>query len=234
MIMERPTTPAAADTRSALSALAAFSAGVLLGVRPSAPSRTRTLVTVSAAALAGLSLIKPSGAAVRKAGTRRRAGQVRFSLVIPRPVEQVFALCADFENFPHFIASLKRVIDYGDGRSHWSASTPGGGTVEWNTVTTKFVTNSVIGWRSAPGAEVQMNGLLRFMPDGDGTCVRIAIEYEVKSSSLRDAIAALLSPRNGERLEREIRALGRRVAGAPRALAKELPPVMTAERDVSA
>jgi uncharacterized membrane protein len=227
--MNRPTATPATGTGPLLSAGAAFTAGLLFGARPRNSNAARTLVTIGAAAFATLALLKTSEAAVRKAGTKRRASRVRFSLVLPRPVEQVFALCADFENFPRFIPRLQRVIDYGDGRSNWCAYTPGGGTIEWNTITTKFVTNSVIGWRSVPGSEVNMSGLLRFSPEAEGTCVRIVLDYEVTSSTLRDAVAALLAPRNATNFEEGIRALAKRLAEEPSALARELPAVISSD-----
>ncbi len=225
--MERPTALPGTDTRRLLSIAAALSAGLLLGSRPRRPSTARTAATVGAAALAMLAFVMPSSNVIRKAGKRRRAGHLRFSVVIPRPVEQVFALCADFENFPRLIKSLRRVTDYGDGRSLWCAITPAGGTIEWDSVTTKYVTNSVIGWESAPGAAVKMSGLLRFAPAGQGTCVRIALDYEVLSSNLRDAFAALLAPRNAPKLERQIRALAFDMTASSQELAGELPHVVS-------
>lgn len=116
-------------------------------------------------------------------------------------MEQVFAFCADFENFPKFIGSLREVVDNRDGRSHWRARTPGGGSLEWDAVTTKFVTNSVIGWKSVPGSPVETNGLLRFSPEDGRTCVRVAIDYRVAASGTREALAALV--RHGESVELE-------------------------------
>jgi uncharacterized membrane protein len=140
-------------------------------------------------------------------------------------VEQVFALCADFETFPRLLPNVQQVTDYGDGRAHWWATSPAGDTIEWDTLINKFVTNSVIGWRSVPGSPVQVSGTMRFSPEGTGTCLRIAVDFAVQSSSLRDSIAALLSPRNGPRLEKQIRALSWRLADAE-GITTALPPLV--------
>lgn len=173
--------------------------------------------------LAGFSLVaaavrRPVTESLRREGTRRRSSSLRFSFMVDRPVEQVFSFCADFENFPKFIGSLKEVQDTGDGRSHWCAMTPTGHTLEWNAVTSKFVTNSVIGWKSVPGSPVETKGVLRFSPEGTGTCVHVAIDYSVVDGTLGDAIAALVMRRHRSSLEAEFRGFQAKI------------PVSTAER----
>ena len=178
---------------------------MILGARPRGDVPSRPFFTLAGIALLGVAAHRPIADALRHAGTRRRTTDLRFSFVVERPVEQVFAFCANFENFPRFIGALREVRDTGDGRSHWCASTPSGGKIEWNATTTKFVTNSVIGWNSVANAPVETSGLLRFSPDGRSTCVRVAISYRVFSSSTADALAALAAPRRADELEADIR-----------------------------
>src|SRR5476651_350652 len=147
--MSSPRVIPASNAESGTSAglghlLLAVAGGALLGARPRTAGHKRTAVTVAALALLGAAATRPFGNAVRNAGARRRSAEVRRSFIIAQPVERVFAFCRDFENFPRFIGSLREVRDYGDGRSHWCASTPAGKTVEWDAVITKYVTNSVI------------------------------------------------------------------------------------------
>ena len=178
---------------------------MILGARPRDDAPARPFMTLAGITLLGVAAHRPIADALRHVGTRRRAADLRFSFVVERPVEQVFAFCANFENFPRFIGALREVRDTGDGRSHWCASTPSGGEIEWNATTTKFVTNSVIGWKSVANAPVDTSGLLRFSPDGPSTCVRVAISYRVFDGSMADAIAALASPRRNDELEADIR-----------------------------
>lgn len=185
--------------------LAGMGAGVLLAARPSGGRAIRGIMTVSALTLLGVAAHHPIAAALRHAGARRRGGELRLSFVIARPVEEVFAFFSDFENFPRFMRSLKEVRDNGDGRSHWCARTPSGGEVEWDAVTTKYVTNSVLGWRSVPRAPVTTTGVIRFKPDDAGTCVNVSISYAVARSGLADALAALVRRSTRRTLEREIR-----------------------------
>ena len=187
--------------------LAAAGGGLILGARPRGEESGRPYLALVGMALIGLASHRSLADALKGIGSRRRSADLHFSFIVDRPVEQVFAYCADFENFPRFIGALREVRDTGDGRSHWCASTPSGGTMEWNATTTKFVTNSVIGWQSVPGSPVDTVGLLRFSPEGATTCVKVALRYRVVDSSVADALAALVSPYRAKALEAEFRNL---------------------------
>jgi uncharacterized membrane protein len=178
---------------------------VILGARPGRSTPARRLAVVAGLALIGAAAHRPLTDIIRRAGTRRRGSDLRFSFLVDRPVEQVFAFCADFENFPRFIGALRDVRDSGDGRSHWIASSPSGGTIEWDAVTTKYLTNSVLAWRSVGGSPVETVGLMRFSPERGGTCVRVSASYHVVDGDLTDAIAALLTPKRTADLEANIR-----------------------------
>ena len=180
---------------------------MVFGARPRQNAPARPFFLMAGMALIGAAAHRPLADAIRRAGTRRRSADLRFSFVVERPVEQVFAFCANFENFPRFISALREVRDTGDGRSHWCASTPSGGEIEWNATTTKFVTNSVIGWQSVPNAPVATSGLLRFSPDGGSTCVKVVVTYRVFDGTMTDALAALVAPRRAGEIERNIRGM---------------------------
>ena len=165
------------------------------------------LAIIAGMSVLGIFIHAPLSASIKRAGNRRRSGALRFSFVVRKPVEQVFAYFANFENFPRFIGALHSVTDSGDGRSRWRARTSSGRRIEWDANTTKFVTNSVIAWKSVRNSPVNTEGVLRFMPEDNGTCVRIAIDYSVPDGPLVDALAALLRRRRVKTLEQDIRAL---------------------------
>lgn len=178
--------------------------GALLVARRRLPTHARAAATVAGLALLGAAARRPLGNAIRHAGARRRSAEVRLSFLIAQPVERVFAFCRDFENFPRFIGALREVRDYGDGRSHWCASTPAGKTVEWDTVVTKYVPNSVVGWQSVGTGPVRSTGLIRVKPENGGTCLQVVLTYHVGDSKFADSIAALATPTRTKRLERDI------------------------------
>jgi uncharacterized membrane protein len=187
--------------------LAAAGGGLILGARPRGGSAGRPFLTLAGIALVGIASHRSLSKGLKRLGTRVLSADREFSFVVDRPVEQVFAFCADFENFPKFIGALRDVRDTGDGRSHWCASTPSGGTIEWSATTTKFVTNSVIGWRSVPGSRVEATGLMRFSPEGETTCVKVALSYRVIDGSIGDALRQLVSPYRAKELEAEFRSI---------------------------
>jgi uncharacterized membrane protein len=181
--------------------------GALLAGRRSLPSRARAAAALGGIALIGVAARRPVVDAIRRAGTRRRAADVSLSFVVDHPVERVFAFCRDFENYPRFIGALREVRDHGDGRSHWCASTPSGGTIEWDTVTTKYVPNSVIAWQSVGHAPIEVSAVVRFRPEGGTTCIKVVASYRVLDGGMADAIAALAAPSREADLQRDIRRL---------------------------
>jgi uncharacterized membrane protein len=202
------TSPAQLGTPPALGQLLlGLAGGALLIARGRFPDHARSAATVAGLALLGAAARRPLGDVVRSAGTQRRNAEVRLSFVIAQPVERVFNFCRDFENFPRFIGALRQVHDYGDGRSHWCASTPSGNTVEWNTVITKYVPNSVIGWQSVGASPVHSAGLIRVKPENGGTSLQVMLSYRVNDSRLADSVAALATPPREQQLERDIRRL---------------------------
>lgn len=195
-------------TMTAPSLLLGLVGGALFASRRRLPTPARAAATISGLALIGAAAHRPLAEAVRQAGTRRRSGIVALSFIVPHPVEAVFGFCRDFENFPQFIGALREVRDYGDGRSHWTASTPAGGTIEWDTVTTKYVPNRVIAWTSVGGSPIETSARVRFVPEGRDTCVKIDATYRVVDGSMADAIAALLTPQRKGELMADVRRLG--------------------------
>jgi uncharacterized membrane protein len=196
--------------------LLGLAGGALVSQRRRLPGAARGVATVAGLALVGFAAYRPVSQLVRAVGTRRRAAAIRMSFVVDQPVERVFGFCRDFENYPRFVGALRSVSDYGDGRSHWCASTSAGGTVEWSSETTKYVPNRVIAWKTVAGSPVHATGMLRFSPEEGRTCVQVVLEYEVEGSgALRDALAALVSSPRRHQIEADIRRLADYLDTAP-------------------
>jgi uncharacterized membrane protein len=203
------------DGPSAPALLLGAAGGALVG------GRKRHSAAGAVAALAGIALVgiasrQPLASALRRAATRRRTAHVRLSFVVPQPVSVVFHFCANFENYPRFVRALLEVEDFGDGRSHWVALTPSNDVLEWDALTTKYLTNRVIAWRSTPNAPLETSAILRFVPERDGgTCVKVAIDYCIPTERVREAVVALASRRRVRELESDIRRLGEKIDEDP-------------------
>jgi uncharacterized membrane protein len=210
----QPASPSDDDTLSYL--LLGLAGGALVASRRRLPRVAGGVATVGGLALMGFAAFRPLSALLRGVGTRRRGATVRMSFVVHQPVERVFGFCRDFENYPRFVGSLRSVRDFGDGRSRWCASTPGGDTIEWSAVTTKYVPNRVIAWETVGGSPVHATGLLRFKPEEGQTCVQVLLTYEVlEPGPMREALSALVSPPRRLQLEADVRRLAQYLDTAP-------------------
>jgi uncharacterized membrane protein len=142
---------------------------------------------------------------LRRAGAARRAVDMRMSVVVQRPIHDVFEFCRDFENFPQIVDVLLSVEDHQDGRSHWAVRSPTGQAVEWDATVTKYVPSSVIAWESVPGSTVQASGLMRFAQlSPTDTRVDVALTYRPLRTGYADAFRALVGSSNTQRLRTEL------------------------------
>jgi uncharacterized membrane protein len=142
---------------------------------------------------------------LRRRGAARRAVDLRMTVVVERPIADVFEFCRDFENFPLIVDVLLSVEDSQDGRSHWAVRSPTGQAIEWDATVTKYVPNSVIAWESVPASDVKASGLMRFAPlSPTETRVDISLTYRPQHTDLGEAIRALMSSSNVKRLRSEL------------------------------
>jgi uncharacterized membrane protein len=139
-----------------------------------------------------------------------------MTVVIERPIHEVFELIRDFENFPKYIDALLSVEDSQDGRSHWAVRSPTGQTVEWDAAVTKYVPNSVIAWESVPGSTVKASGLIRFFPLGPSeTRVDLTLTYKPLRTGFVDAIRSLVGSTNTAKLRAELTQASQELGLAP-------------------
>lgn len=151
---------------------------------------------------------------VRRSGAARRAVNMKMTVVVEKPVAQLFEFCRDFENFPRIVDVLLSVEDTQDGRSHWAVRSPSGEVIQWDATVTKYVPNSVIAWESVPGSPAVAGGVMRFFPlSAETTRLDVTLTYTPVRTDLGEAVRALFSPSNAQRLRTEM-------ANAPETLAR--------------
>ena len=177
-----------------------LAAGLAGGALALAAAR-RTDRLGSVLGLAGLTLLTRSvtNMELRKlAGLSGREGiDIRKTINVNAPVEEVFAFFADWENWPKFMSHVRSVTSSGAGgavgeRTHWVVDGPAGTTVEWDAETTRFMPNETIAWQSLEGAAVQHAGTLQFVPTADGTTrVHIQMSYNPPAGAVGHAVAKL-------------------------------------------
>ena len=132
----------------------------------------------------------------RGSDTRRQLGgnrgiHVEESVLINRPVAEVFRFWRNFENLPKFMRHLESVAQREAGISHWGAKGPAGTTVEWDARIINEIDNKLIGWQSLEGSTVSTAGSVNFDETGRGTRVRVHLQYNPPAGKIGAAVARL-------------------------------------------
>lgn len=126
----------------------------------------------------------------------RRAIDFDKTMTIAAPREQVFQIWTDYTTFPRLMRHIEDVRETGDGRSRWTFVIPGPKGLlrfHWNVVTTRFIPNEELAWRTEPDSLIQHAGILKFTDNPDGsTTVHLRMTYNPPGGALGHALAALL------------------------------------------
>lgn len=125
------------------------------------------------------------------------AAEFEKAIHIQAPVERVFEEWSNAENFPQFMSHVQQVARIGgEGKNahwRWTVSGPAGAPVHFESRTTAYQPNRVIGWQTEPGTIVPNAGLVRFHRSSDGgTDVNIRFSYNPALGAAGPIIASLL------------------------------------------
>lgn len=122
----------------------------------------------------------------------RRAVDLQKTIHLAAPVEEVFRLWTNYEQFPHFMSMVRHIEDLGDGRSRWTVAGPMGTEIQWNTVITKNIPNEIFAWKTEEDAPVAHAGIIRFEPSEEGgTRVHIRLSYNPPAGMAGHLVASL-------------------------------------------
>ncbi|MBA3889659.1 MAG: SRPBCC family protein [Gemmatimonadaceae bacterium] len=139
---------------------------------------------------------------VRRVADAARPIDVEGSIIVERPVGEVFAFFRNFEHFPLLGGMLHSVEDFDDGRSRWRVLGRNGVLLEWDVIVTKYVPKRVIAWESTGRGPVESSGTARFHAvDDHATRVDVSVHYFPRTVEAARALRPLIS-----RLERRVRA----------------------------
>jgi uncharacterized membrane protein len=76
------------------------------------------------------------------------SNRIEDSIVIERPIEEVFAFYRDFRNLPEFLGDVVRVETIGERTSRWTIRAPLGVELHWTVVVTDMRPNAFIAYRT--------------------------------------------------------------------------------------
>lgn len=124
----------------------------------------------------------------------RQGARVDHSVVIQRPVEELYSRWRDLKNLPKLMRHLKRVEPLDNGRSRWTAEGPFGKQVEWEAEIITERENELIAWRSVEGSQMETAGSVHFkaLPHDRGAAVRVELKYNPPGGKVTAALASLL------------------------------------------
>ncbi len=122
---------------------------------------------------------------------------IRQSLIVNKPREEVYDFWRNFENLPYFMKHLSKVLQSDDKHSHWEVKLPGNiGPITWNAEIVKEIPNHFIGWRSIKGSMIENAGKVEFKDalNGMGTEIQAVISYHAPAGAFGTSIAKLINP----------------------------------------
>jgi uncharacterized membrane protein len=134
--------------------------------------------------------------------------KVERSVVVNRPVQEVYQFWRNFENLPRFMDHLESVVVIDETRSHWTAKAPAGTRVEWDAAIHNEIEGQLIAWRSLPDADINNAGSVHFAPTGSDnsqTEVRVVLSYEPPAGKLGAAVAKLLGEEPSQQVAEDLR-----------------------------
>jgi uncharacterized membrane protein len=127
---------------------------------------------------------------------------VRCSIAIDRPREELYAIWRDFSTLPHFMTHLERVDVRTPTESHWVTKGPAGTSVEWDAEIVDEREGEWIAWRAIEPAQVPNSGTVMFREEpGGGTRVFVTLEAQPPAGKLGELVARMF----GASPERQVR-----------------------------
>lgn len=178
------------------AATLAFSAGMLLA----RGLRAGSLPTIAAALAGGPMAYRrvtgrwpiPPGVS-RRIAEQARPISIEASVTVGRPAAELYEAWRRLQNLPRFMRHLESVRETSDGRSHWVATTPAGGRVQWDAEIVEDRPGQLLSWRSLADSPVDTAGSVLFeeAPGGRGTLVRVVMDLGAARTSDSDGSAGL-------------------------------------------
>jgi uncharacterized membrane protein len=141
---------------------------------------------------------------MRDALSGPRGVLVHKTMVINRPVEDVYRFWRDLSNLPRCMQHLESVTPLGNGRSHWIAKGPAGMRVEWDAEIINEEENRVIGWRSLEGADVVSAGSVNFRECDGATEIVVRLQYSPPAGRMGALIARLFGEEPSQQIQEDL------------------------------
>jgi uncharacterized membrane protein len=126
-----------------------------------------------------------------------RSVNIRASMVVNKPREEVYAMWRNLSNLPLFMKHLVRVEEQDELFSNWVMEIPGKvGTLQWHAEIVKERYGEMIAWQSLPGSSIDNAGKVGFRDSlgGQGTTVDVILTYHAPLGKAGEQIARIFTP----------------------------------------
>ena len=139
---------------------------------------------------------------------RRNVGnlgvKIDESIVVNMPPQRVYAVWRNLENLPRLLSHVERVELLDHTRSRWTVKGPAGTPITWDADIINDKPDDVIAWRTTDSLLVDHAGSVTFQPVGEGTRVRVELQYDPPGGRFGHAVASLVSADAGAQIARDL------------------------------
>lgn len=147
----------------------------------------------------------------RSRGSKRRPGDTMVTLTaavtVTRPRSEAYSRWRQLENLPTFMTHLDSVTTTGPRTSHWRATAPFGGAIEWDAEITEDIPGERLAWQSVDGSAIRNEGEVRFTPapNEQDTELHATIRYFQPGGKLGKAVARYFGEDPNQQLDDDLR-----------------------------
>lgn len=133
---------------------------------------------------------------------------IRTTITIDRPVDEVYAFWRKLENLPKFMKHLESVNETNKITSEWTAKGPAGiGRLSWKAQILMDEKNKMLSWHSLPESTVDNAGKVLFKDLGSSTELDVTISYHAPLGVAGETAAKWLNPLFEGMVKRDIESL---------------------------
>jgi uncharacterized membrane protein len=123
------------------------------------------------------------------------------SIVIHKPLEEVFALFGNYQNYPDFLPNVRAMRIVTEMEHRWTLLGPLGFPIPVHDKMIAWRPPHFVAWRSEPDSLLPYAGQARFTAVADGTLVEARMSYGPPAGPVGDALVRMLGEDPGSQLD---------------------------------
>jgi uncharacterized membrane protein len=122
---------------------------------------------------------------------QRKGKKINRTIIVNAPVDKVYKLWSNFENFPQWMENVESVKYLGPDRTHWKIKGPAGLNFEYDARIKTHIPNELISWESVSG-DLPNAGTVRFQNINGSTRVETTLEFHPLAGIVGEAVSDFL------------------------------------------